>query len=196
MAFLTNTAPMFMPEPELLSALRLDGLDELQAKTGPTTIVRNAIRNARVVFVDRLGLSAVAALQAIPRSDDPATAEEISRWRAELLEVLVVKRRLVQDLPILFMDGARHESTIWNEEGLTRHADPLSDLLKKLDEEIDDGFGALDTDPDTVGGSVQAASFGSEADPVPEPGFTLEHQPYNPWLRPNRGAAFRGGVFP
>lgn len=142
----------------LKAALRLSGA----SATDASAIIDMAVKTVRVKFYQELGNSRVAAIVAMPHSDNPSTDDEVMRGTAEACETLWVKYRLLQDLPTVFMDGSASVQQQWNEEGLLRDASPanMAVFSDKIYKEVQAMLDYLRGDETETEGGITASSLG------------------------------------
>lgn len=165
-----------MPDPvfvadraTLLTRLRLaDGC-------GPDGLIDQAIEEARVwLYNDEVGLgkSLVDQILLTPYVDNASTMAELRRTCANLLEVKVVRRRLLCTMPVLFMDAGGVRQEAWNEEPFFRGSrDDAAGMIEKLDAEIQNKLREIKGDSEDIG-KLQAMAFEPEC-PGPTPGGSL-----------------------
>lgn len=155
--------PVFMPDrASLLARVRL-GEDD-----APAGVVDQAMEEVRLWLYNAnygLGRTLIASLLTLPTVENPSTEDEITRATANTLEVLLVKRELLQALPTLFMDaGGTHEA--WNQEQFTRQADVRSQV-DALNAKIMDLLQVLQDEADEAGNVSVAAIEPDETPPSP-----------------------------
>lgn len=193
MAAPVDVAPLFVGTFKgLLECLRLQGVDSDQSAAAAP--VRQAVQWARTEIYRRLGLTRTNQLVAISPVSNATTQDQLDRQRAEQLEIHMVKWKLLQELPVLFMHrGTGTASEVWNEEALTREVNPdeLAPVLERLNQLIEDDVSLLDADEDTGPGG-RSTLFAPTGECL-EPGSTVYARPYNPWLRPGTSKAGRFG---
>lgn len=145
--------PLFVQDlGTLQSSLRLSGA----TSTDATRVIADAVNRVRLGFYDELTASRVAAIQAMPASDTPTTADERTRARAALVEVSWVRMHLMRTMPVLFMEGGTAPQQSWNEEPIARQGAPteIDREIKRLDEEVKAGLAVLSGDETTEDGTT------------------------------------------
>ena len=110
--------PLFVPDLEtIMSQLRLSGLREC---SDPQALLGVGLLHVRSELFKCLGADRITDIQAIVRSENPTTDDELLRARAELLEREMLWCYLVQTQPVLLQDGAGSIPQMWNQEGTFR----------------------------------------------------------------------------
>ena len=147
-------APLFVATMPILTArLRLNGISA--SKTGALAQIDQAVEDVRVNMYDDnqgLGLVTVNALLAIAYVENATTASDLSRTRANNLEVTWVRLLLMRRMPTLFMDASGETLDAWNEEPLTHNTGKtLRDEIKRLEDEIAQGVAQLIGDDEDIG---------------------------------------------
>lgn len=165
-----------MPDPVFIAdrATLLTRL-RLEEGCGPEGLIDQAIEESRVwLFNDEVGLgkSLIDQILLTAYVDNATTAAEIRRTCANLLEVKVVRRRLLVTMPVLFMDAGGVRQEAWNEEPFFRgsHAD-VAGMIERLDAEIQNKLREITGDSEDIG-KLQACVFEPEC-PGPTPGGSL-----------------------
>lgn len=136
-------APLFVATmDELRQAVRLS-TEALNNEA--VQILDRAVLEVRVGCYDRLGATLVASLKAVTPSDAPTTSDELSRARAEQVEVSWVKLVLLRELRALFMDASGQTGRVWNEEATFRDSSSrdIRELMDSLRSVVDEGIEAL-----------------------------------------------------
>lgn len=134
--------PVFVSDLDTLrSKLRLSGAKQTDA----LSIINEAIEEVRIGIYDALGVSRVAELQAITYAENPDTADEILRAKANLLESLWCRMILLTRLPQMALDASASLRQAWNEEGLGRDKSgkEITDEIERLQSKIDELIAAL-----------------------------------------------------
>lgn len=162
-------APTFVKDMATLKArLRMTGA----ANTDTLTMVDDAVREARVGFIRRLGSNRVTTIAGYTRSDAPTTAHELLRDVAESTEVTWVRYLLFQTLPTLFLDASAISQEAWNAETLSRQYDrEKGKELARMEGVIADGLAYLGGNVEEVD-RVRAASIEPDTTP-PRPFATV-----------------------
>jgi len=191
-----NLAPLFVSTAkELWAQMRLSNVDGVSGGDA-ANIMRQAAMWARLELYSRLGETRVDQLVAIPEVAAPSTADQLHRSLATQLEIWLVKRRLLQDLPVVFKDKGGEALEQWNKEALIRDLDDpdeLQQILDRLQSDIEDAYAILDLDDDTNTG-MQSLSIGpADGTICPEPRGSVFRIPQNVWLRPQYNAS-TGGI--
>lgn len=144
---MADIAPLFVADADSLRAsLRLSALTT--SPSDAAVLVDDAIREVRLGFLRRLGLSRTAALVALvydPTAGAPTTEDEILRECANLTEILWVKKLLLTRLPTLFRDSAGESRLDFNTEALTRESPAQQQQveLDRLDSQIEENLELL-----------------------------------------------------
>lgn len=179
---LDNVKPLFVITLDALWAgVRLSGADD-SVQDDTAAIMRAAVVDARLFIYERLGSTRVTQILTTTEVSTPTTDAELDRSRASLLEIKVVRRRLMRDLPILFRDAGQGTNDEWNQDPLTRPGmDDLKAAIDALTADIENDIAILDADDETSPGLL-AASFGPPTDKVlPVPGGSVLRHPPNVW---------------
>jgi len=149
-----SASPVFVADrATLLTQLRLPE----SSLSGIDPVVDLAIQRGRVEIYGRLSISRVATLQAIAYAENAATANQLLRLKANLLEVKLVRSLLMRELPMLFMDGSNQSHQAWNEDAFSRNVEASKQKahLRALTEDIETLFTELeDNDYASSGGGV------------------------------------------
>lgn len=122
-------------------------------------VIERATKTARIDLYAALGTSRIDTLRAITEVDNPTTQDQISRGRASLLEIAMVRKYLLLNLPSVFQDGTSATQQRWNEDGLIRSTttSQLEAQLAACDIEINQHLEALrsgEEEKDNVRASV------------------------------------------
>lgn len=95
--------PLFLLDRATLKeSLRLGKLIETDAAA---PLLNDAIQKTRVKLLRNLPERIVLELLATPSVASPTTASEVRRVEAEQLEIIMVRKFLIEDLPTAFMDA-------------------------------------------------------------------------------------------
>lgn len=128
-----TVAPTFVADIATLKAsLRLSSVAD---DTDVSSILSDAIREARLAFMTRLGISRVAAIVAMtydPETAAPATADELTREAANITETLMVRRTLLRRLPVMFRESSSQAMISFQQDALTRERN--ADAQREQDE--------------------------------------------------------------
>lgn len=161
--------PLFMADRDaLLSELRLTGA---VSKVDTNKIIDGAIQEVRLGFYDCLSDTRVAAIIAFNANENPASADERTRVRAEKTEVMWVRMLLLTRLPNFFLDSSGDTPQAFNEEGLTREprVDMLTRQLHRMNAQINKNLDSLKDDGDcSLDNEVQSTTFEPDTTP-PKP---------------------------
>lgn len=169
--------PLFITDLDTLKAqLRLSALD-----TGDAAAVLDAVvTEVRLGFNDELGISRVAEIVALTPAEVPTTTDELTRFRAENVELLWTRSILMRRLPTLFIQGGGQARKAWNEEGITRSSDDtnLRREMKSLEQQVRDGLARLEGE---TAGEVNATVILPDTTPQRpgdsiNPAVTREHE--------------------
>ena len=171
-----------MPDPvfvadraTLLTRLRLD------SNCVPDGLIDQAIEETRVwLYNDEVGLGKALVDQILLTAyvDNATTPDEIRRTCANLLEVMVNRRRLLCTMPVLFMDAGGVKQEVWNEEPFFRGSrDDVEGMIENSDAEIQNKLRDLKGTPENIG-KLQACTFEPEC-PQPGPGASLRPRFYH-----------------
>lgn len=157
--------PLFASSTDLVkSRLRLTAVPDTSVDT--LAIIDEAISWARLEFYRRLGRAQVADLVAITEVAEPTTDDEIRRTLATHTEIMLVRARLLRELPSIFMDASGDAHKTWNTEALFRER-PRSSLDKEIDRlnvEIEQAMQILEDDGDESPGDERTI-FGFDGTP-------------------------------
>lgn len=129
-------APVFIADmPTLKGQLRLTGAVLPDA----LTMIDTATQWARIYIYRELGVDRVAAIVALTYSDNPTTADGITRNKANAVELALVKIYLLRSMPTLFMDASASKQQAWNTEGFLRGTSPsdTQNEIARLQNDID-----------------------------------------------------------
>lgn len=135
-----DTNPLFIADyTVLLTRLRMDGIADDDHVNSEFAIVEDAVRRVRIGFFDRLGATRIAELQAIAFNPNPVSDDDLQRMRADQAELLWIKKELIKELPVYFLDGSGRYRENWNEEGLLRQKDQeqLDAMALQICEELE-----------------------------------------------------------
>jgi len=109
--------PLFVSDMEdLKSRLRLSDVYH----DDPLSMIDDLVTKARLRFLDKLGSDRVLELQAITPNENPFTDDERLRSKAEICEVMMVKKEAYLVLPTIFADSAAEADEEWNESDFVR----------------------------------------------------------------------------
>lgn len=185
MGALDQVIPVFVADAdELWGRLRLSGTDAHTGDAG--TIMAQGAMWARSQLYDRLGATLIATIKLTPEVADATTDAQIRRTRCSILETMLVRLRLSQDLPVLFRDKSAGSLEVWNTEAPVREIGSGSEMnayLERLRSDIEDLFDLIDDDDETNPG-INTAIIGPEDDaPLPVPGGSvIPGGAPQPWL--------------
>lgn len=158
-------APLFVVDrAALVAALRLTGA---VSKDAPA-IINGAIQEVRIGFFDCLTDTRVAEILTFPTAENPNTADERTRVKAEKTEVMWTRLFLITRLPNFFLDSSGDVPQAFNEEGLTREprVDALTREINRLNAEILKRIDALKgKDACSIEDEVQATTIGPDVTP-------------------------------
>ena len=135
-------APLFVTDMTTLkAALRLTGA----AASDAVAMINQAVLDARLGFIRRLGLSRCDTIAAVTFDDSPDTELEVLKALAVSTEIKWVRLNLMRVLPTAFMDGSAPTQT-WNQEAPFRSASrsDLSTEMQKLESEIGEALDLLE----------------------------------------------------
>lgn len=132
-------------------------------------MVSDAVQKARLAFYDRLGTSRVGAISGYDRESPPTTANGLVRAKAEMCELLLIRRDLLRSMPTFLLDPTASRE-VWNEEGLLRgrSTKEVQAEIESLTVEIEGYLASLGGDTDSAGG-INVSVIGEC--PAPEPGL-------------------------
>lgn len=162
--------PLFISTVDNLRArLRLSSA---QGNEDLPEILDEAMQTARVGIYERLGASVVSSIAATTATENPVTQDQITRTKAEILEVSWVRMILLRRLPVLFMDAGAATREIWDTEGMTRDAkwSEIDREIGRLLSEIESLLGSLAGDSES-GPTGRAVAF--EPQVTKTPGFSI-----------------------
>lgn len=155
----------------LKERIRLNGA----VKTGALAKIDQAVQDVRVSLYDEqggLGLSRVNELLAIAYAENAATVADLSRTRANNLEVKMVSLLLLRRMPMLFMDASAETLDAWNEEHFSHLSRrDLRDEIERLEREIIQDLGQLLPTAEDVG-IMDVIVFEPDETP-PRPGASI-----------------------
>lgn len=190
-----DVSPLFVLDAKSLwASLRLSNVDSIKDDAG--VIMRDGVLWARVEFYRRLGKARVDTILTTTEISAPTTQAELDRTSAGLLEALLVRWKLMQDLPIVFKDASAADLHQYHQEALTRDLDRPSDveaILSRLNTQIEEGFAYLDSDADTNPGLTTRVFQPVAGTLLPDPGGSVFWQRQNVWLRTAQNSA--GGTY-
>lgn len=141
-----NAQPLFVADlPTLKESLRLGRIIDEDAAA---PILYDAMLRARTMLIRTLGDGPVANLAALPTTDSPTTRQEVQKVEAEQLEVVLVKRFLISDLPTAFMDDSGGMIDTYNQEAPFRLTNPGERMrwIKEMEVQANDLSRRLVTD--------------------------------------------------
>lgn len=154
-----TVAPVFISSMTTLkSSLRLSGASQPDA----LTTIDRGVQESRIYIYRILGAARVVAIQSIGYNENGTTDDEISRLKANMCELALVRMYLLRTMPILFMDSSGAKREVWNDEGFTRRAQEKEIALEitRLQMDIDLWLQELAADDGQVGSDVQGACLG------------------------------------
>lgn len=169
-------APLFVADiGTLKKEVRLDAMESTEARY---SIFERAAISARAAIYSRLGEAATNAWVAIAYAENPTNESGVLRSIANLLEVELVFLRLLDSLPIFFMDDSGGTQHSWNEDGAFRGLDAEErEALKKAKQElVEEYFTMLEAAVLEDEGSVSAHSAEPD-EPRPKLGGSAYYQP-------------------
>ncbi len=160
--------PLFIATLDALKAqLRLSSTTDADG----LAIIDGSIQEVRIGFNDCLSESRITEILAFASVDNPATADERTRTRAEKTEVMWVRILLITRLPNFFLDSSGAVPQVFNEEGLTRESrrDAKDRELDRLNAELIKSIDLLKGGTDcTIENEVQASTICPDvAPPLP-----------------------------
>lgn len=125
----------------LKAGMRLSGIPENQ---DVDTMIRNAVLSVRTAFYRRLLHPRILEIQSWPLTSQPATDKEYLRQVAATTEILMVKRLMLRDLPILFRDSVAPQ-TDWNDVASYRNfgKSEREREIARLEQEIEENLQLL-----------------------------------------------------
>lgn len=159
--------PLFVADKDTLKAsLRLGGLIESDAADD---ILNDSMLKARMLIIRVLGDKVVAKLRTLTAVDAPLSRYEVLRVTADQLEVVLVKRYLIPDLPTAFMDDSGSMLDTYNQEAPFRLTDSVQRKMwvEECKAQANDLAGQIlaemrtDKDADAVGSSTQINGVGA-----------------------------------
>lgn len=122
-------SPVFIADTNTLkAALRLSGAVNSDA----VAMINTGMQQARLYLFRILGATRVTTIQGYAFNENAASDTEVTRLKANMTELALVRIFLMRTMPILFMDASGVKREVWNEEGMTRRAE-----MKSLQDEID-----------------------------------------------------------
>ena len=156
-------APLFLATNAiLLEKLRLS---DMEAGGSGESIVDQAIGRARLDFYRRLGGDLVATLVALTPNATPTTEDEIKRFQAEDLEVMLVRADLLRNLPSLWADSSADAGDVFQgEEAYKANTERVNNELDRLATDIENGWLLLE-DTVSLGNDDTLNTFASAYDP-------------------------------
>lgn len=165
--------PLFVADRStLFTRIRLD----ITVTTYSTTaIVDRTMQQVRVNLYERLTAAKVTEILTTSSTENPTTAAELERTKAELVEQLWVEYLLKKYLPVHVYDAivSTPPNQMWNKEPLTRDIDPdlWEENLKELWSEIED---LLEDLSETGSSYVNASTISPEEYDYPQaPGESM-----------------------
>ena len=84
------------------------------------SIIDDAVTTARLRIYDHLGSVRVTEIVALTPTENPATDDELTRTKAEIVEVKLVRRECAKSLPVLFADSSKLSEELWNTDSFLR----------------------------------------------------------------------------
>lgn len=131
---MTAPAPIFQSYDELKAYLGLSGV------TKPDSVekIDAAVRSAKTRLWRDIGKGALDTLRSYPVNQNPVTDAENLRELAAHVERLIVRRDLLETMPIAFKGQSANFLDEWNAEGAFRNMDGFerSRAIKSIEEEI------------------------------------------------------------
>lgn len=122
-----STAPLFVATiADLRGKLRLAGAESGSAEA----LIDEAVLTVRMEFFRRLTKARVDVILAMAFSETPSSTAEQMRAVANLTEVLMVRRELMDTLPVLFQDASGAAGDDWNRDAPFRNT-AASDLRRQ-----------------------------------------------------------------
>jgi len=136
--------PVFNTIEQVKASCRLTGA----AATDAIKMIEDAIQDARVELYKSttLGSSLIATIKATATPENATTEAQLRRTQANLAEIKMIKIRLVQSMPMFFIDSLPIAQKSWNEENImTPVVDPakLKDYLRGMQDQIDEALAEL-----------------------------------------------------
>lgn len=124
-----STAPLFVATIALLRGkIRLEGAESGSAEA----LIDEAVLTVRMEFFRRLTKARVDLILAMTFSETPSSTAEQMRAVANITEVLMVRRELMDTLPVMFQDASGSARDDWNRDAPFRNTAP-SDLRRQKD---------------------------------------------------------------
>jgi len=166
--------PLFIADMTTLRArLRLSEANNQDAQD----LIDQAVEDVRVLIFDEgqgLGVTRVTQILAIAYVENATTANDLTRTRANNLELMWVKLHLLRSMPTLFIDGSGVTLEAWNDEPLTRRSDrAISEEISRLQDAIDKALAALGLGDEDDQGDIDTIVI--EPDVTPDrPGASIK----------------------
>lgn len=130
--------PLFVVDLDTLKQkLRLTGI---VADSDADLVFQEALLTVRRGFYDRLGLTAIATIEAITFTEDPDTDDEYRRLLANVVEVKWVRLQCLKTMPVVFMDGSGDTLEQWNKEAAFRQGPMPEKEWKRLEQDLEDAL--------------------------------------------------------
>lgn len=147
----------------LKAALRLSGA----ATAGALAVIDQAVKDVRIGFYDNLGATRVAQIVAFTDSDDPDNDNEITRAKANSVEIKWTRVLLLRRLPSLFIDASGARQTEWNDEApfVAGPERLLNQEIEKLEAEINAALEELKGEADAEDPAVNVSVIGPDETP-------------------------------
>ena len=159
-------APLFIPDIDTLkSRVRLTGATNLDTSAA----IDSALHSARYLFFDNLGSTRISEILGFPRNDNPSTANELIRSKAESAEAVHVRMTLMRTIPTFFLDASNQASQRWNEEALFRSSgNQLDSEIERLGVEFLELLTALKGESSEEASGINVGTIGpAETPPLP-----------------------------
>ena len=124
-----STNPLFVADlPTLRGKLRLAGAESGSAEA----LIDEAVLTVRMEFFRRLTKARVDLILAMAFSETPSSTAEQMRAVANITEVFMVRRELMETLPVMFQDASGSAGDDWNRDAPFRNT-AASDLRRQKD---------------------------------------------------------------
>jgi len=166
-----GVVPVFVTDIDTLKAmLRLSNV----ARDDAVAMLESAVRDVRVKLYDRLTSSVVAAVAGITHADNPTTADQLRRAKAEGVEVKMVRVELMRTMPSFFLESLGSVRRAWNEEGTMQPLDhrDVQRIIAVIESEIENDIAAIAGAVATDDAGIRAATIDPDEDP-PAPGSSV-----------------------
>lgn len=163
--------PLYSSREDLLKKVRMTTATDEQT----LAVVDMAMTEVRLEMIAALGSDRVTQIAGYQESENPSTQEEILRAMAAVAEILWVTAKLVEHLPVLFINDAAKAQNAFNDEPLTRDSVALAKYKSSLITRVEKLIGKLKV-PEKVSGNGQVFSCGAvDADGEDDPYILAEH---------------------